>query len=72
MHSDVRAYFKHRKESDAGGYEESVQLLPIIDSKAKEKSMAGIYKKTLRSAEILADEFYDYRTCKVKPFHTIE
>ena len=63
LHSDVRAYFRSRKESDDVGYAESVQLLPTIGSKAEEKALAGLYKRNLRSAQQIAEEFYEYRTC---------
>jgi len=63
LHSDVRAYFKSRKENEDTGYAQSVQLLPTIGSKVDEKNLAGQYKKNLKSAKLLAEEFYEYRTC---------
>lgn len=62
-YSDVRAYFKQRKETETRGYAESVRLLPTIETKAQEKALSGVYKRALKVARALADEFYEYRTC---------
>ena len=63
VRSDVRAYFKQRKETDTQGYAESVRLLPSIETKSQEKSLSGVYKRALKVARALAAEFYEYRTC---------